>query len=186
MKILFVLAVSVCAWAQEQGSPVNQVDGPPVTALQAVLGYSGTNLVYTCYARSVLQNRTSRSVSISAATNNNPVVFTSNTHGFAIGSRPSVTISGGTGNWTAINGTSVATVVDANSFSIAVDSTSFGALTGTITFTTTAPRLTVAEWSVKKLTYDGSNNLIFVGWQGGTQSYSQKCSDATGTTLSQQ
>ncbi|HXI85266.1 MAG TPA: hypothetical protein VNL17_14390 [Verrucomicrobiae bacterium] len=152
---------------------------------QTINAFSGANLTSSCYARSVDPNsgiRKNTSVAVSAATNASPVVLTSTGHGFALGSRPNVTIAGGTGNWTAINGTFTATVVDANTFSIPVDSTAFGALAGTITFTTTAPRSTQAEWAVKLFAYDGSGNNIGAFWMNGISSMTQKCSDAAVAT----
>jgi hypothetical protein len=68
-------------------------------------------------------------VTITAASNTNPVSLTSNAHGLSTGD--GITISGGTGNWTAINGSWTITVTGANTFTIPVDSTAFGALTGT-------------------------------------------------------
>jgi hypothetical protein len=62
-----------------------------------------------------------------------------------------------------------------------VDSTAFGALTGTLVFTTTAPRITIAEWAVELLVYSGSNP-IWKGWLAGSSSYAAKCSDAALTT----
>jgi hypothetical protein len=69
------------------------------------------------------------SVTITAASNANPVSLTSNSHGLSTGD--GITISGGTGNWTAINGSWTVTVTGVNTFTIPVDSTAFGALTGT-------------------------------------------------------
>ena len=102
-----------------------------------------------------------------------------------------VTISGATGTgWvsgaTTVNGTFVATIIDANSFSIPVNTTGNGTLAGTVLFTTNAPRLAMNEWSVKKFVYDGSNNLIWSGWLGGTSNFNQKCSEATSTSVNQQ
>lgn len=69
-------------------------------------------------------------MTISAATNANPVEFTTaSDHGLTTGD--SVILSGFTGGWTSCNGTFVATVTDTNKFTIAVDSTGFGALSGT-------------------------------------------------------
>jgi hypothetical protein len=68
---------------------------------------------------------------ITAATNANPAVLTSANHGFAVGDKIRLNISGATGNWAPINGATVAiTVINANTFSVPVDSTTFGALTG--------------------------------------------------------
>ena len=189
LRILALLVLGVCLFAQD-GQIVNTSIGAPPLGYTKVLGYSGSNLAYTCVSVSNMAvtgaTRPRSSASISAATNANPVVFTSTGHGFPISSRPNVTIVGGTGNWTAINGSFVATVIDANTFSIPVNSTAFGALTGTITFTTNAPRLTIAEWAVQKFAYDGSNNLIWSGWMLGSSKYQAKCSDATSTTNNQQ
>jgi hypothetical protein len=156
-----------------------------------VLGYSGTSLVYTCESQSndavVTGRRSHTQVPISAVSKATAAVITSTGHGLPISSRPQITISGATGTgWTAINGNFTATVIDADTFSIPVDSSAFGTLGGTVVFLTTAPRLTVAEWSVKRLVYDASSNLIWSGWQSGTRAYNQKCSDATSSTNNQQ
>lgn len=74
------------------------------------------------------------SVSISSATNANPVVFTTATnHYLTSGQR--ITISGATGSWVPVNGSFVVTVISATTFSIPVDSSGFGALTGTLIIT---------------------------------------------------
>lgn len=186
MRYALLLFVCLSAYAQEGPTIAISEGGPTNAAYQHVYGYSSSNLVYTCTAVSVNSTRTGTRVAVSAATNANPVVFTSTGHGFAISSRPKVTLSGGTGSWTATNGAFTATVIDANTFSIPVDSTAFGALAGTVVFTTAAPRATVADWSVKLYAYDGSSNLIWSGWQNSTNSFNQKCSDAALTTTNRQ
>lgn len=187
MRIAILLALSVLG-AFAQGPEITISQGPAPNPFQLVYGYTGTNLVYVCYAKSVLP--TSFSVAISAGTNANPVVFTSTGHGFNSNSRPKVTVSGGTGNWTAVNGTFTATITSANAFSIPVDSTAFGAVTGTLVYTTTAPRTNQSVWAVKEFSYDGSNNIIWAGWLNGSSavpsSGGSKCSDATSTTLNVQ
>lgn len=184
--LLFIVMASVACAQDAQNVTVTQE--PPRVAYQTINGYSGTKLVYSCTARSTVTTgpRSLLSVSISAASNASPVSLTSTGHGFDTSSLPKVTISGGTGNWTAINGTFTATVTGANTFTIPVDSTTFGALAGTITFTTTAPRTGVAEWSVLKLAYDGSGNLIGTYWLNGSPAFVSKCSDAALTTINQQ
>jgi hypothetical protein len=126
-----------------------------------------------CQAKS--QQSSPVRLSPSAASNANPVSFTATAHGFDTNSLPLVTISGGTGNWAAVNGTWTATITGANTFTIPVNSTTFGAVSGTLLVTTYAPLTNVAVWSVKKFVYDGSNNLIWSGWVGGVPSERTTC-----------
>lgn len=66
---------------------------------------------------------------ISAATNANPVEFTTAaSHGYATGKI--LTLSGATGSWTPVNSTFTITVTAVNKFTIPVNSTGFGALAG--------------------------------------------------------
>ncbi len=165
-------------------------------AYTKVLGYGSDGVSYICYAKSSVGftqggNPTRKAtVAISAATNANPVVFTSTGHGLIIGSYPLVKISGGTGNWAAVNSTGsgvVATVIDANTFSIPVNSTSLSTLAGSVVFQTTAPRTTIAEWAVTRYLYNGSSQIVNQIWLGGhNQPLDQKCSDATSTTVAAQ
>jgi len=174
MKLLLPLILAVVAFGQ---SEVRMSQRNPDTAFQTVIGYSGTNPVYICKAQSL--QPASAAISIASATNANPVVFTVTAgHGFSTSIKPIVTISGGTGSWAAVNGSSTATVINATTFSIAVDSTGFGAVTGTLTYTSRAPLLTSAIWSVQFLVYDGSNNVISTSWAGGTPSQTKTCSAA--------
>ena len=156
---------------------------------QMVLNYTATLLTSTCTARSIVTTgpRASTKVAITTVSKASAAVVTSTAHGFAASSRPSVTVSGATGTgWTAINASWTATVTGADTFTIPIDSTTFGTLAGTVVFTTTAPRAGVPEWQVKKYAYDGSSNLIWTGWLGGTPAFNWKCSDAGSTTLQQQ
>ena len=185
-KIILLLSLAVSAFAQN-GQPVRIQDDPSTDAVQTVAILSGSNTVALCYALSSDYNRFARTVAISAVSKANPAVVTSVGHGFPTSARPSVTISGATGTgWTGINGTFVATVIDADTFSIPVDSTGFGTLGGTVVFGTSAPRTVVSEWAIKKFAYDGSGNFIWSGWINGITTYTQKCSNATVTTVSQQ
>lgn len=187
MKRLVITLLSVLPiWAQT-GQPVRVSDDPSASAVQKVYVVSGSSTVAICTALSQDPSRVNNVVAISAVSKANPAVVTSTGHGFDTNSRPQVRISGATGTgWTGINDTWTATVIDANTFSIPIDSTGFGTLGGTVTFTTTAPRKTVSEWSVQKIAYDGSGNAIWSGWLAGATAYRQKCSDATSTTVVQQ
>lgn len=170
-----ILAVFFTASALAQQCAIGSEQ--KAAACQQVFGYSGTNLISFCQARS-LQPSKAR-MSIASATTANPVVFTvSGGHGFDTSSLPLVTLSGGTGNWTAVNGTFTATIINTTTFSIPVNSTSFGSLAGTVVLETNAPLLTQSVWSVKKFTYDGSNNLIWSGFVGGSSAERNTCSAA--------
>ena len=174
MRIILLLLAAVAAYGQPE-TIISQKS--PLTAYQFIMAYSGSDLLYICRAAST--QPTSPSISIASATQANPVVFTvSGGHGFNTSSLPQVTISGGTGNWTGVNGTFTATIINSTTFSIAVDSSAYGAVTGTLVFTTRAPRTTSYIWSVQKFVYDGSSNLIWSGWVGGTPSFTTTCSGA--------
>lgn len=177
----------------------------------AVVFYTGL-LAYTCTSTSFDSKRLNTQIAISAISKANPAVVTSVGHGFPISDnatstgmmeRPQVVISGATGTgWTGVNGTFTATVIDADTFSlytqagVAVDSSGFGTLAGTVVFATSAPRLSIYEWAVKKFAYDPAGSTIFAGWLTGRGSsgspatgssrYLGKCSDGTSTTLNQQ
>jgi hypothetical protein len=196
MKTFTVFLLTAGSLLAQDGQAVALSEGPPSLAYQTVFGYSGTNLTYRCMSPSFIQatgtagvitpvagiRRNQIAIAISAATNASPVVFTSTGHGFALNSRPQVIVSGGTGNWAVVNGTFTATLVDANTFSIPVNSTAFGAVTGTLIFRTTAPRLNVWEWAVELYAYDGSSNLISRTWLTGSTGTGLRCSDAALST----
>lgn len=170
-KILLALA-ALSAFAQPE-TRLSQKN--PDTAYQFILGYSGDNTIYICKAAS--QQPTSPSISVASISNANPAVFTvSGGHGFYVDAMhtPKVTVSGGTGNWTAVNGTWTATLINSTTFSIAVDSTAFGAVAGTIVYTTKAPRTTSPVWSVQAFAYSAAN-MIWAGWANGTTSATTTC-----------
>lgn len=174
MKILLLLLVALSAFAQQE---VRFSQNNPDTGYQIVLGYSGTNIVYICKALSL--QPTSPSIAVASATNANPVVFTiSGGHGFDLNSKPSITVSGGTGNWTAANGTFTATPINSTTLSIAINSTAFGAVTGTIVFTTRSPRITQPVWNVQSVAYDSSSNVIWTGWASGSPQRTFTCTGA--------
>lgn len=186
MKLAVFLFASI-GFAQ---MPVQVIGGQ---ATQQSMVLSGSNVIAICEALSTTTTglRPQTQVAVSAVSKANPGVVTSVGHGFDVKARPKVTISGATGTgWvsgaTTINGTFTATVIDADTFSIPVDTTGNGTLAGTVVFTTTGPRKSQPEWSVRRLAYDASNNLVFVGWLNGSSAMNQKCSDASSTTLNQQ
>ncbi len=108
-------------------------------------------------------------LTITAATNANPVVFTTSaSHGLVHGQ--TVSISGATGNWTPVNGTFAVTVDSDTTFSIAVDSTTFGSLSGSLTAqgypglcagTMDFPRYALADGK-RLFVADGGNDRVLV------------------------
>jgi hypothetical protein len=183
--IAFAVALFLCSLAAHAQTAVTVEDVPPNIGTQNVNAYSGSNLIYRCWAKSVVPARVSRVTTITSATNASPVVFTvSGGHGFDTNSRPLITLAGGTGNWLAVNGSRVATILSSTTYSVAVDSTSLGAVAGTVTYTTTAPRTTAAEWAVLRYSYDGSGNLIAAAWDNGTPSaMNSACAASTTSNL---
>lgn len=165
MKQIALLIMALAAYGQ---SEVRMAQKNPDTGYSYVMINDGTNIVALCKAPSM--QPTSPPISIASATNAAAVVFTvSAGHGFSYSpaTRPTVTISGGTGSWTAVNGSFTATPINATTFSIPVDSSAFGALAGTVTFVTRAPRVTQPIWSITVYTWSGT---IPTGqfWYGGT------------------
>lgn len=174
MRIILLLLAALAVQAQND---VIVSQKSPSAGYQMILTYSGNDLLYICRAASV--QPTSPSISIASATQANPVVFTvSGGHGFDANSKPLVTISGGTGNWVAVNASLTATILSSTTFSVAVNSSAFGAVSGTLVYTTRAPRTTVPVWSVQKFVSDGSGNVIWSGWVGGTPSFVTTCSSS--------
>jgi uncharacterized protein (TIGR03437 family) len=108
-------------------------------------------------------------LSITAATNANPVVFTTSAdHGLISGQ--TVLISGATGSWTPVNGSFVVTVKDSDTFSIAVDSTNFGTLSGSLSIqgyprlcaaTMDFPRYALSDGQ-RLFVADGGNDRVLV------------------------
>jgi hypothetical protein len=187
----FLVCASIFLYAQQA---VNQVGGPPAAPLmQEVYVYTGGNVTAICWSPAMVNtgNRSRTQVTITAISKANPAVVTSTAHGLNLNTRPGVTISGATGTgWvsgaTGVNRTTTATVIDANTFSIPVDTTTNGTLGGAIVFITTAPRLSVAEWAVQKIAYDGSGNVLNRTWIAGSAGMAAKCSDASSTTVEHQ
>lgn len=188
MKAALFLASTAALFAQS-GQPVNQSSGPPPAATQSLRYFSGSSLIYACTALSSQPGQPA-TLTVTAASNANPVSLTITAHGIGDYANLGATvnailqISGGTGNWTAINGTFTATVTSANAVTIPVNSTAFGALTGTLVVTTTAPLLAAPVWAIQKFWWDGSSpaNPIADAWlaktsaHGSSTAYDKGCS----------
>ena len=99
-------------------------------AVQATQVGKGIKTLMQSRDHKIAQTATVTTNTISAATNANPVSFTTGgAHGYTSGQV--IAISGFTSNWTPCNGGFVVTVTGASTFTIPVDSTTFGAMTGT-------------------------------------------------------
>jgi len=185
---VMLVAATVGLKAQD-GASVNLSQGPPYVGYQKLFYYSGTNIQYICIAKNVGPQST---ITVSAATAATPGVFTSVGHGFELGSRARVTVSGGTGNWTAANGYWTLEPIDVDTFTIRslttgtdLDTSTFGAVAGTIRVATTAPRSTAYVWTIQKLKYDGGSNLTGTFWAVGGTSGTQgnRCADRAATWM---
>lgn len=188
LKILIIAFMALSMRGQD-GAPVAITEGPyPGTDYQKLFYYSGANLQYICTARSVQGNTST--ISITAITAANPGVFTSVGHGFDTGAAPRVTVSGATGNWTAVNGSWLVTAIDADTFTLRdpttgtqLDTTGATGGIGSPILRTTAPRTTEYRWAIRKYTYDGSSNLIgaFTAFSGTGGKMGNRCSDRAAT-----
>lgn len=116
MRFAALLALLAATLSAQDGTTVSLSQGSAPLGYELITGY--------------------RTVTISGCTKANPMVCTSNSHGFAVGKTFTGVISGATGSgWTAINAYWTATSVSSTTFSIATDSSGYGTLAGTIIFT---------------------------------------------------
>ena len=72
------LVLTLYGWALYGQQPVNQTQGPPPWGTQSLYYSSGGLSTYTCIANSVQQ--TISTITVSAASNANPVSFTATAH----------------------------------------------------------------------------------------------------------
>lgn len=149
-------------------SSVSLSQGPPASAYTALNDLAGgTNVVYSGVTPSFIQSVTLTGATVSKAAAG---VVTFTAHGLA--SDNSVTISGGTGDWAALNGTRIITKIDADTFSVAVNTSGYsGTFGGTVT--TNAPQTSAASWAVQKYYYDASGNVLRTAWAAGTSAMNQ-------------
>jgi hypothetical protein len=196
-SFLLALSISVIALAQV-GSPVRISDDPPPSPVSFTYVYSSGQVIAICSSPSTIPFgasnwRATVQVPITSISNANPAIVTSAFHGLDASlavngtpavARPSITITGATASWMQINQTFVATVLTADTFSIPVDTSALGAFSQTgISFTTTGPRAGQPEWAVQKIFYDASGNATQKLWLAGVQTYTNRCTDATSTTI---
>ncbi len=163
---LLVICLLSCWSLQAQDGPnVNPTEGPPVRAFTSLYFYDGSSrLEYICMAES---NSRTWTLTISAASNATPIAMTTvEDHGLQTGAL--VTQANIEGN-TAANGTFQIVVTGAKTYTLkdraGTDVAGNGAwVSGSGTITTTAPRTNQAQWSIQKLTYNGSGLLTTKKW----------------------
>lgn len=114
----------------------------------------------------------------SAASNANPVSLTLVNHGLITGT--SITISGGTGAWAAINGTFTPTVTSADTFTIPVNSTGLGALAGNAGINRKISNLVLENVQVD---YFGDSNIRIQGETGPVSIINCVSNDSGGNAL---
>lgn len=191
--ITLFLLVAVCALAQS-GAPVD-VNGFPTSISQPtkVLAYDGSgNLIFICYARSAAPNTQNPGYNFSLSVTgtgltsivvltNVGTVTTAAAHGLQIGNK--VTVSGSTTS--ALNSVYfVQTVPSTTTFTITTAGVANATYNnGAMTLSGQAPLLTGGIWSVERLTYNGSNQLVAVQWANGAPgAYNNVCANRSVTT----
>lgn len=139
--------------------------GPPNESWTSLNDYDGSgNQTYAGLARSFQPTFTFASATISKAAAGS-VGYTA--HGMTSGQ--SVTISGASGDWAALNGTQqIVTVTGVNAFTIPVNTSGYsGSFDGVVT--TNAPRTNATCWSISQNYYSGTS-LTRNAWCNSTTS----------------
>jgi hypothetical protein len=195
MKIVsafILLLASACSLRAQTGSPVD-VSGYPSTINQAIKFFdydASSNLTYICYARPLAPNPTNPgynfSLTVTGGTLTSIVVATNvgtvttvNAHGLFVGNK--IVVSGSA--TTALNGTYyVQTVPSTTTFTITTSGVSNATYTD-MTVSGSTPLQTGAIWSIQKLTYNSSNEVISSQWANGTPgTYNSVCANRAQTT----
>jgi len=189
--LLSILGIGfVLSLLQGQGAPVTLNPFPPNSVATTVFTYSGTYPIYQCITKpngpwndgrvpaSFSWTRTASTLTSIAVATNVGTVTTSTAHGLRVGNP--VVVTGATVD-TDLNATYViATVPSTTTFTITTAAVADATYNeSTLVLFTSAPRTTVAIWSIMKYLYDGSNNLISTAWANGTSTANQICSSAS-------
>lgn len=168
MKILAIsLLFAATMFAQTQHIPQGALERESEAfgdiGYQVIPKLDSATVNYLCGAPS--QRPTAKLLTVSAITLANPGVATITGHGFSQYATPLVYITGGTGDWAAVNGLRILTYVNANTMSIGVDTSAFAAFGAQVLVVST---MAVAEtdefWGIKKVILDASGNTVWSGW----------------------
>ena len=167
-RLLIFLLSAVSLLAQATGTPVSVVAYPPETPTMFLDYAGGANLTYLCVASPI--NKTSTpgnytySLSVTGGTLTNIIVAanvgtvtTVAAHGLMVGQ--TTTVSGS--STVALNASYVvATIPTTTTFTITTAGVGNNTYNNAaLTLSGTVPLLTSPIWAIKRLTYDGSNNL---------------------------
>ncbi len=176
--ILVSLIVTILALAQE-GNPVNVSISNPLTAYTNLFFYSGSDLQYSCRAKSLQATHTfSRTAStpyvltsIVVLTNVGTVTTVSD-NGLKVNDK--IVIAGATVD-TDLNGTyAIATITSSKIFTIATVAVANATYTeSTLGFSTTAPLTTLPIWGIQKFTV-ATSLITQTQWAAGSTT-SQIC-----------
>lgn len=150
-----LLALSAFAQTTATGSTVMMSDAPPKDFYSRYF-YTSAGDIYTCIASSIQAKEYAMTITSTVAGATTSLVFSAG-HGFHADATPKVTVSGGTGAWSAVNSVWKATYVSATTVTIPIDSSGFGAVAGTIAVKSAAPRLTNPVWAVSRYRPTGAD-----------------------------
>lgn len=177
-----IIAILLCALAcaaqdNAKGQLVSINPGPPAQPISALNFYDASNnQIYRCQAVSVQPTYTwtvtAKTLTSIVDSSNTATATTSTDHGLSVGN--AVTIAGATD--TDLNGTYIiATVPGTTTFTITTASVTDATYNGAaLTMSTTAPRSSVAIWSIRRYQYSGTN-LTHEQWVGGSTSMNKIC-----------
>lgn len=179
MKFLITLLL-VCGavYAQDntKGQTVTLTSGPPAQGITALNYYDGSNnLIYRCQA---VSRQATYTWSVAATTltsivdsSNTSTVTTAAAHGLQVGNQ--VTVAGASAS--ALNRSyAIATVPNTTTFTITTSGVADATYTTGVSVTTTAPRSTVAIWSIRAYLYSGAN-ITAEQWANGSTAMNQIC-----------
>ncbi len=193
IALAVVLLITVVASAQQGGTPVQPVLYPYDQPIK-FFDYDGSgNLIYTCQTKAsgpwnnnsvpstFSWTRAANTLTSIVDSTNTATVTTSTAHGLQVAN--AITISGATVD-TDLNGTYyIQTVGSTTTFTITTANVTDATYTeSTLAVSSTAPRLTVAIWSIFKFTYNGSNQLTNFQMSNGVPAMNQICANRAVTT----
>lgn len=185
MKTLLVLLIALTAMVLcgQDGTPVNDSQGPPWVSYSTILKYSGSDLIATCEAKSqqptatfIISGTTPYALTNIVVLTNVGTVTTASAHGLGVNDK--IVIAGATID-TDLNGTyKIATVGSTTTFTIATVAVADATYTEAgLKFTTNAPRTTQPIWSISKFALTASV-LQSVKWANGTAAMNQICDNS--------